>query len=184
MLMNRSCHVRHSIAFTIAIALVGAADMASALTTGLPAGANTTNPNAPFYIDLSGLDFTTTAPTRNPANPKYPSAVELPDGTLPADGAQGNYIIGPTHNPAPETVAQNVPKGRVFTFTMTSEQSQIYNPGFVRAESTFDGAVNTASTMPGDPSNVLIPTSQPGTWSRLVSVYMPAQLPLGRRAPL
>jgi hypothetical protein len=67
---------------------------------------------------------------------------------------------------------------------MTSEQSQIYNPGFVRAESTFDGAVNTASTMPGDPSNVLIPTSQPGTWSRSISVYVPAHLPPGRKAPL
>jgi enterochelin esterase-like enzyme len=38
--------------------------------------------------------------------------------------------------------------------------------------------------MPGDPSNVLIPTSQPGTWSRSISVYVPAHLPPGRKAPL
>jgi hypothetical protein len=87
MLMNRSWQVRHSIAFTVAVALVGGTGMASAQTPGLPAGANTTDPSAPFYIDLSGLDFTTTPPTRNPANPKYPSAVELPDGTLPAGRA-------------------------------------------------------------------------------------------------
>src|SRR5205085_3041659 len=98
--------------------------------------------------------------------------------------ALGNYIIGPTHNPAPEAVVQNVPKGTVFTFTMTSEQSQIYNPGFVRDESTFDGAVNGAATFPGDPSNVLIPTSHPGTWTRSVSVYVPAQLHGRKRAPL
>ena len=71
--------------------------IASAQTPGLPPGANTTNPNAPFYIDLRGLDFKTTPPTRNPANTNYPQATELPDGTLPAKGAQGNYIIGPTH---------------------------------------------------------------------------------------
>jgi S-formylglutathione hydrolase FrmB len=152
--------------------------------TGLPPGANTTNPNAPFFIDLSGLDFTTTPPTRNPANPRYPGAIELPNGSLPGKGALGNYIIGRTHSPAPETMAQNVPKGRVFTFTMTSEQSRIYNPGFVRDESAFDAAVNGAATLPGDPSNVLIPSSHPGTWTRSVSVYVPAQLHGRKRAPL
>jgi hypothetical protein len=133
-LMNLSKRLGHPIAITVAIAIAGAAHMASAETPKLPPGANTTNPNEPFYIDLSGLDFNTTPPTRNPANPKYPPATELHDGTLPPEGAQGNYIIGPTHNPAPEAVAQNVPKGGVFTFTMTSEQSRIYNPGFIRDE--------------------------------------------------
>src|SRR4051794_23718037 len=132
---------RTAITFAIAVSC----HLASA-QTGLPAGANTTNPNAPFFIDLTGLDFSTTPPTRNPVTPNYPGATELPNGTLPAKGALGNYIIGPTHNPAPEAVVQNVPKGTVFTFTMTSEQSQIYNPGFVRDESTFDGAVNGAAT--------------------------------------
>lgn len=170
----------------VAMAVAGLAASASqvAQAQSLPAGANTTNPNAPFYIDLSGLDFTTSPPTRDPANPIYQKATELPDGTLPPRGAQGNFIIGPTHAVAPEAVVQNVPKGKVYTFTMTSEQSQIYNPGFVRAETVFDGAVNTASTMPGDPSNVLIPTSYPGTWSRTISVYVPAQLRGRGKAPL
>jgi len=176
--------VRHSISTTILVSLAGMAHVAAAQTTGLPPGANTTNPAAPFFIDLSGLDFSTSPPTRNPANPKYPPATELPDGTLPPKGAHGNYIIGPTHDPSPEAIAQNVPKGRVFTFTMTSEESRIYNPGFVRDESVLDGAVNSASTVPGDPSNVIIPTSHPGTWTRSVSVYIPAQLHGRKKAAL
>jgi hypothetical protein len=150
----------------------------------LPAGANTSNPNAPFYIDLGGLDFSTSPPTRNPTNPKYAKATELPDGSLPPKWANGNFIIGPTHKVAPEAVVQNVPKGKIYTFTMTSEESRIYNPGYVRDETVLDGAVNTASTMPGDPSNVLVPTSYPGTWTRTISVYVPAQLRGRQRAPL
>jgi hypothetical protein len=180
--MNQSRRLGHSIAITVAIAI--AAHIASAQAPKLPPGANTTNPNDPFYIDLGGLDFNTTPPTRNPANPKYPPATELPDGTLPPEGAQGNYIIGPTHHPAPEASAENVPKGSVFTFTMTSEQSRIYNPGFVRDESSPNAAVNSASTVPGDPSNVIIPTSHPGTWTRSVSVYIPAGLTGYKKAPL
>src|SRR5580704_19281832 len=106
--MNKSRRLGHSIAITVAIAI--AAHIASAQAPKLPPGANTTNPNDPFYIDLGGLDFNTTPPTRNPANPKYPQATELPDGTLPPKGAEGNYIIGATHNSAPEAMAQNVPK--------------------------------------------------------------------------
>ena len=51
--------------------------------SGIPPGANTTDPSAPFYIDTTGLDFRTSPPTRDPKNPNYPPATELPDGTLP-----------------------------------------------------------------------------------------------------
>ena len=44
----------------------------------------------------------------------------------------GNFIIGPTHKPAPEmTVADGVPRGEVFEFTMSSADSKIY-PGIAR----------------------------------------------------
>src|SRR5947209_2350877 len=43
-----------------------------------------------------------TPPTRDPNTPGYVNAQELPDGTLPAPNADGNFIIGPTHNPAAE----------------------------------------------------------------------------------
>ena len=58
---------------------------------GIPPGANTTDPSAPFYIDTSGLDLKTLPPTRDPKNPNYPQATELPDGTLPPIKAEGNF---------------------------------------------------------------------------------------------
>src|ERR1051325_10698295 len=52
------------------------------------------------------------APTRDPHTPGYVEAKELPDGTLPPANADGNFILGPTHNPAPETIVKDdVPHG-------------------------------------------------------------------------
>jgi hypothetical protein len=153
----------------------------------VPPGANTTNPSAPFYIDTSGLDLSTAPPTRNPLNPKYPPATQLRDGQLPSPRADGNFIIGPTHTAAPETVAKaNVPKGTVYTYTISSDDSIIYNPGMVRddPQNCADAAVYLAKTFPGDPSNVIIPTSHPGTWTRTLGVYVPAGYERGTEAPL
>jgi len=72
--MNQSRRLGHSIAITVAIAIAGAAHMAPAQTPKLPPGANTTNPNDPFYIDLGGLDFNTTPRRAIRQNPKYPPA--------------------------------------------------------------------------------------------------------------
>ena len=69
----------------------------------VPPGANTTDSSAPFFIDTTGLDLSTTPPTRNPSNPNYVKATELPDGTLPAPGDEGNFVVGPTHAAAPES---------------------------------------------------------------------------------
>ena len=78
-----------------------------------------------------------TPPTRDPHTPGYVTAKELPDGTnAPAD-ADGNFILGPTHNPAPEmTVQEGVPQGTVLTFTMESADSKIY-PGIAREAQHF-----------------------------------------------
>src|SRR4051794_4076058 len=100
---------------------------------GVPAGANTGDKTAPFFVDTSGLDFKTAPPTRDPSNPDYPRAIELADGTLPPSGAEGNFIIGPTHAPAPETIARDgVPRGTIVSFTLSSDDSVIYNPGLIR----------------------------------------------------
>src|SRR5258705_3388524 len=55
-----------------------------------------------------------TPPARDPRSPGYVVAKELPDGAnLPADG-DGNFIIGPTHDIAPEIpAARGIPKGAV-----------------------------------------------------------------------
>ncbi len=152
----------------------------------LPAGANTTDRSRPFFVDTAGLALSTTPPTRDPANPAYPSATALPGGTLPSLAAEGNFIIGPSHTPAPETFAQSgVPHGRVSTFALASEDSLIYRPGIVRddPDGCFNAAIFTAATAPGDPSNLIVPTSHAGKWARQVDVYVPAQYRPGADAP-
>ena len=51
-------------------------------------------------------------PTRDPNTPGYVNAKELPDGAIPAAKEDGNFIIGPTHHPAPEMAAnEGLPPG-------------------------------------------------------------------------
>jgi hypothetical protein len=152
----------------------------------VPPGANTTDRSAPFFIDTTGLNLGTAPPTRNPSNPNYPRAAELPDGTLPPAGAEGNFIIGPTHKAAPETVAHdNVPHGKVTSFTISSKDSVIYNPGMIRDDppNCRNGSVYGAATAPGDPSNRIVTTSHPGSWTRTIDVYVPAHYVRGTEAP-
>ena len=79
-------------------------------------------------------------PTRDPNTPGYVKAKELPDGAIPSPKEDGNFIIGPTHNPAPEmTVQEGVPQGQIFEFTMESKDSKIY-PGIAREPNTFAAA--------------------------------------------
>jgi hypothetical protein len=64
-------------------------------------------------------------PGRDPHSPGFVTAIELPDGTLPSAAADGNFIIGPLHNRAPEmTVDTNVPQGTVYDFTLSSAESR------------------------------------------------------------
>ena len=116
-------------------------------------------------------------PTRDPHTPGYVQAKELPDGEVPPAGAEGNFIIGPTHNPAPEmTVRDGVPQGTVHTFTMNSTDSKIY-PGIARDAGTF-GTVD-----PADPAKLVVTTSHPAPYTRRVSVYIPQQYVPGSAAP-
>ncbi|MGY8680643.1 hypothetical protein Q2941_23000 [Bradyrhizobium sp. UFLA05-153] len=152
----------------------------------VPPGANTSDKTAPFFIDATGLDFKTAPPTRDPSNPNYPRATELSDGTLPPAGAEGNFIVGPTHAPAPETVAkEGVPRGKVTSFTLSSKDSVIYNPGLIRDDVAGCGnsSIMIATTAPGDKSNMIVTTSHPGTWTRTIEVYVPAQYVPGTEAP-
>jgi enterochelin esterase-like enzyme len=116
-------------------------------------------------------------PVRDPNTPGYVKATELPDGTVPPANADGNFIVGPTHTPAPEFTAQDgVPKGKVIEFTMSSADSKIY-PGIVRDEGTY----GTAD--PNDPTKLVVTTSHPGPYTRHVTVYVPAQYVAGTAAP-
>jgi S-formylglutathione hydrolase FrmB len=158
----------------VALPAAGQAPPPTANAT-VPPGANTSDRSRPFHIDLTGLDLGTRPPTRDPSNPAYPRATELADGKLPPAAAAGNFIIGPTHAPAPETVERpGVAKGRVETFTLSSAESRVYRPGLVREESSHNAAIYTAATAPGDPSHLIVNASRQGSWQRPVSVYIPA----------
>ena len=81
-----------------------------------------------------------TPPTRDPNAPGYVTAKALPDGSNAPANSDGNFILGPTHNHAPEMTAQEgVPQGAVFTFAMESSDSKIY-PGIAREANTFGTA--------------------------------------------
>ena len=118
-----------------------------------------------------------TPPTRDPHTPGYVTAKELPDGTNPPPNADGNFILGPTHNPAPEmTVQEGVPQGTVFEFTMNSADSNIY-PGIAREPNTF------GTPDPTDPAKLVVATSHPAPYTRHIAVYVPKQYTPGIAAP-
>ena len=118
-----------------------------------------------------------TPPTRDPQTPGYVTAKELPDGTNAPPNTDGNFIIGPTHNPAPESSPQqNVPQGTVIEFTMNSADSKIY-PGIAREPGTF------GTPDPADPSKLIVTTSHPAPYTRHVAVYVPKQYVPGAAAP-
>jgi iron(III)-enterobactin esterase len=144
---------------------MNAAQVSTAILIGLMTGAQTAPAARP------------TPPTRDPNTAGYVSARELPDGAVPPADADGNFIIGPTHNPAPEMAVQDgVPQGAVYNFTMSSADSRIY-PGIARDAGTF-GTVD-----PADPAKLVVTTSHPAPYTRRVAVYVPKQYVPGTAAP-
>jgi hypothetical protein len=118
-----------------------------------------------------------TPPTRDPHTPGYVQATELADGAVPPANVDGNFIIGPTHNSAPEmTVRDDVPHGTIFNLTMSSADSRIY-PGIAREAGTF------GTPDPSDPATLVVTTSHPAPYTRRVAVYVPRQYVPGTEAP-
>ncbi len=118
-----------------------------------------------------------TPPARDPHTAGYVAAKELPDGAVPPADADGNFIIGPTHNPAPElTSASAVVNGKVLEFTMSSADSKIY-PGITRDAGTF------GTPDPGNQARLIVTTSRPAPYARKVAVYVPKQYVAGTAAP-
>jgi enterochelin esterase-like enzyme len=116
-------------------------------------------------------------PTRDPHTPGYVTATELPDGQVPAPNANGNFIIGPTHTPAPEmTVQPNVLQGTVFNFILDSADSKMY-PGIARDTGT------SGTPDPNNPAKLIVTTSHPAPYKRKLSVYVPKQYVSGTPAP-
>lgn len=117
-----------------------------------------------------------TPPTRDPNTPGYVTAKELPDGSNPPTNADGNFILGPTHDVPPDTSHDNTPQGTVIEFTMNSSDSKIY-PGIARDPNTF------GTPDPKDPAKLVVTTSHPAPYTRKVAVYVPKQYVVGSVAP-
>ena len=116
-------------------------------------------------------------PTRDPHTTGYATAKELPDGRVPFPTTDGNFIVGPTHNPVPESMEhQDVPHGAVYEFTMGSADSKFY-PGISRDPGTF------GSPDPHNPARLIVTTSKPAPYTRLVEVYVPEQYVSGTVVP-
>jgi iron(III)-enterobactin esterase len=116
-------------------------------------------------------------PTRDPHTPGYVQANTLPDGTLPSPTRDGNFILGPTHTPAPElTIHPGVPQGTVCELTLNSTDSKVY-PGIARDPGT------SVAADPDHPERPVVTTSHPHPWTRHVAVYVPQQYTTGQVAP-
>lgn len=116
-------------------------------------------------------------PTRDPLTPGFVAAKQLPDGAVPPIDADGNFIIGPTHNHAPEMMVNtNLPQGTIYNFTMSSTNSKIF-PGIARDRGTF--GIPDAN----NPAKLIVTTSHPAPYTRHVSVFVPAQYVSGTVAP-
>ncbi|HEY1753790.1 MAG TPA: alpha/beta hydrolase-fold protein [Bryobacteraceae bacterium] len=114
-------------------------------------------------------------PTRDPNTPGYVTAKDLPDGANAPANVDGNFIIGPTHPPAPEMIAkEGVPQGTIFNFTMESTDSKFY-PGIAR------GAAPGAAASPANAGRGI--ASHPAPYTRKVAVYVPKQYVPGTIAP-
>jgi enterochelin esterase-like enzyme len=147
-----------------------------ALAAGLNLTAQTT-PASPVEPGTATHPPRPTPPARDPHTPGYVTAKELPDGDNAPSGADGNFILGPAHNPAPEAVEhEGVPKGNVYEFTMSSADSKLY-PGIARDPYTF------GTPDPANPAKLIVTTSHPAPYTRQIAVYVPHQYVPGTAAP-
>ena len=140
-----------------------------------PPATPTPAPGAPPAAAPGGRGARPQAPARDPHTPGYVTAKELPDGTNPSPKEDGNFIMGPTHAPAPEmTVKEDVLHGEIFNFVMESADSKFY-PGIAREPGPM-------TPDPNDPTKMLIKSS-PKPYTRKVAVYVPKQYVKGTVAP-
>ena len=125
--------------------------------------------NAAMARSVTNRPARPTPPTREPPTLGFVTAKELADGEVPPIDAEGNFIIGPTHHRASETIVQtSVPQGTIYNFTMSSADGKIY-PGIAREPDTF-GIPDT-----NDPAKLIVTTSHPAPYTRKISVYVPKE---------
>ncbi len=107
---------------------------------------------------------------------KDPSAnpTEGAPGANPPVDVEGNFLVGPVYKPAPELkVLPGVPHGRIQQFTVSSADSKFF-PGINRRE--------RGTPDPNNPKTLIVDTfAQP--YTRMITVYVPAEYAAGTAAP-
>jgi enterochelin esterase-like enzyme len=175
------------LSFALLLGLLAAAHSARAAAGGNPPR----DPNTPGYVLLTPVNPTveqvgslnaaikallSNDPDAKAALAAHPNYQPLTPGSANAPAkVDGNFLIGPTYSPSPESIAQpGVPHGTVSTFKMNSTDSKIY-PGIHK-----DGA---GTVDPSDPAKLII-ASVAAPYSRTITVYVPKQYVPGTSAPL
>jgi len=116
-------------------------------------------------------------PTRDPHSPGYVRARQLPDGAVPRPNKNGNFILGPTHAPAPELAGPDRPfDGRVVEFMLSSKESTYY-PGIARNPDS------RGTPDPANPAHLTGVETHPAPYARKVAVYVPKGYVAGSEAP-
>ena len=171
---------------SVAILLIGVS-IASAQSTDAPApaAASASAPAAAPTPARGRGAARPAAPLRDPLAAGFVKATELPDGQVPPMEADGNFIIGRTHTPAPEMSPVTDPalKGTIYKFTLRSSQSKFY-PGMVRGQSVAGAPAEAASSTGTNAADADAAPSNVVPWTRTVSVYVPKQYVPGTVAPV
>ena len=94
-----------------------------------------------------------TPPTRDPQATGHVEATMLVDGSIPPIDVDGNFVVGPTHNDAPE-ISEEGPllNGTIHEILLESSESKIF-PGIQRKKGTF------GTPDPNNPAKLLVTTS-------------------------
>ncbi len=99
----------------------------------------------------------------------------LPDGANAHGKRRPSFILGPTHSPAPELIAQEgTPQGTVFTFAMESADTKFYPGIAVEANSS-------TQRSSGGGGGTIVTTSHPT--SHVGAVYVPDNVLSGTAVP-
>lgn len=147
------------------------------LLAGLVTGSATAQNPAQPAIPAAAAPARPTPPTRDAHASGNAQAADLADGANAPANRDGNFILGPTHDAAPETAArEGVPHGTIYNFVMSSEDSKLY-PGIAR------DAEPAGPRDPNDRAGQTIST-HPAPYTRKVAVYVPRQYKPGTEAPL
>lgn len=101
----------------------------------------------------------------------------MPDGAVPRPNKNGNFILGPTHAPAPELAGPDRPfDGRVVEFMLSSKESTYY-PGIARNPDS------RGTPDPANPAHLTGVETHPAPYARKVAVYVPKGYVAGSEAP-